>query len=1465
LNSQKYKIQALIAEIDEVLSKPAPRLPWTGSLDTVHQRQLLERVRTYLASPDSKVAAAQRQSSSNVGPQPVPVPKVPLPKVPLPKVPPPAAGPSAADQIMLAVTGEINNLRSSVTGPLQQDIEALRQEQQALVQEIKQLEAKRQQQQSLAQQQANQQQTISEFLQVLTARLEETLARDFSQILGSQQNQLLPSSAGESEPPALDVTLNPQTPGEHPLLTPAQRLEQMQSFQARADSLLMRLDSTMGIVFDALQANLESHQASLGQGLENMYGLSQQSEAMFAAFVNHLATQLGREASSYVQQPIALTNLESATATGADRSSAAPALSNSIQQSASAATENRTGEFPEQDRFPYAGTEISPQFGQLRRDRDRLEAPISLPDLEDNLSGSAPASTRPETGFSGTQAVDMLAETGENVEDLYASLFAGETVAELELELEDFTIENTEDVAEIAAVQSQTAAYYEAGEPLNITEDLFANLLDEGESLEDLLVGEDADFVIGNSVDDLTLDTEDLFEPQMATVSEVSEPPASIADRQIDLDDRQNLETAQNRSEQLDTSAVPQSQPSPPPPTLSVPAEISPNQRSRARVPSARDVQTGEFDTPSQRLDDAYIQASPDEDLLPVQALEDDLDRALNLDNNTLELLQTDLYNLEGLENTAARRSNLSAANNLDLSVSSREGGAKNPFAEVAEAELGTLEDLFSEVLEFSSEDEPFVLEDELEDDLFASEDESKLTLDDILASLTETDRPLTDSPPGPATAQTAQTAETQELRSSPPESQKKNLISTESKAGVVEGKTELSDLRVPQQQESAPHSVAGAIAPSLPQSHNRPNSRWYLGIDFGSSGLSAALVDRTSRQLHPIYWETPQAEVFTASASFRIPSAAVLEETATSGTSGPQVTVKSVGFRPLALSPGEFLLQNFKLPLKVGIPYQRATAGMYEPLLQWSPLQAISIAWPLHGVRALLATLNPRKQKQQFGKAGEILDSAMPGENCAGLPVSNLICRASGLTAQTLDAALLDLQGVILGTPAGWSDAYRFNLREAVLGASLVASGAQIFVVEDAIATLVAAVTPVKNSSLVQSSALDAIEGNAAASAPLTVNASSFSGGTLILNAGAATVELALVELPSNLQDLTRADFTCQSFDAAGNAFDQDIICQLLAKNETWGMSIDLPRPGHPDLPSRYQLQQRLQGSAFGLQLLDAARHLKVILQHQESFVLDIGQQHWDVKRKDLESLVLVPFVQQLNRELNALFSRAGMSPAGINQAICAGGMGAWPAIARWLRQKLPNAIVVQDQELKGDRDISATHNYALTSVSKNTNFSGKIGLVACGLASLALYPQILDVPQQQYNDFFLLWELMQVLGSETLSFEEILQLLERQGVNTRTCEPRILEILSGKLPAGLLPEEEDFMLLAEESRQNPDWQAILAEPLFFEDVSRGYRLNVEHASVVREYLGKLASSSQQKLLEPVTITWDVRTDSDR
>jgi hypothetical protein len=748
LNSPKYKIQALIAEIDEVLSKPVPRLPWTGSIDTVHQRQLLERVRTYLVSPDSKLAATQK---SEIGKKVRPAP------VPVPKVPPRVDRPSVTEQILVAVTGEISHLRESLMQPLQEDIQALRQEQQALIQEIQQLEAKRQQQQSLAQQQANQQQTISDFLQALTNRLEETLVRDISQTRNLETQFLQGSSVAPALGSASDssLNLNEQTLGEYPLLTPARRLEEMQRFQAQADSLLMRLDSTMSIVFDTLQGNLQSYQESLSQGLERMHGLGQQSEVMFGALVNHLAAELGREASSYVQPPIDLSHLESVTPTAVDRTPASQMLPNTARSQSTAETpipdrvqENRTtSELGEQERLPYAGTEISPQFGQLKRDRDRTHALISLPELEENLFGSDPQKDRPATLFPGAETEERPAETGEDVEDLYASLFAGEEV--LELELEDFTIENTEENTEenieIESVQFQALPDAETAEPLNATIDLFANLLNEDESLEDFLVGEDSDFVIANSVGELTLDTPNLLEPEVATIPRVSEPLAPIAEPQIDLGDREQVETAANQSELLGSAAAEsQSQPSlpqPPPPVFTTVAEISSTGQSASpRVPSARDVQTGDFGE-SQGLDDAYIQASPDENLLPTEESEEEIDRALNLDNNTLQLLEADLYSMEGWENSSPGRSQPSAGVNSRLFASSPDEDAENPFAGPADEELGTLDDLFAEVLGDSSEDESLGLEEELDAELFAEAEDSNMSLDEILASLTQTEK----------------------------------------------------------------------------------------------------------------------------------------------------------------------------------------------------------------------------------------------------------------------------------------------------------------------------------------------------------------------------------------------------------------------------------------------------------------------------------------------------------------------------------------------------------------------------------------------------------------------------------------------------------------------------------------------------------------------------------------------------
>ena len=205
-------------------------------MDTVHQRQLLERVRTYLVSPDSKLVADKELSSSpRFRPEVVGGTESTV-----------ATNQQAVDQIVLAITGEISHLRSELMQPLQEDIQALMQEQEALVQEIQQLEGKRQQQQSLAQQQANQQQIIAEFLQALTISLQETLARGVFR--PSVENQWLRGAQATDRDRGSDSSrLEPsqQTKGEPGEMTGTEEIDRkLQLFQANLDRLMTKLDST---------------------------------------------------------------------------------------------------------------------------------------------------------------------------------------------------------------------------------------------------------------------------------------------------------------------------------------------------------------------------------------------------------------------------------------------------------------------------------------------------------------------------------------------------------------------------------------------------------------------------------------------------------------------------------------------------------------------------------------------------------------------------------------------------------------------------------------------------------------------------------------------------------------------------------------------------------------------------------------------------------------------------------------------------------------------------------------------------------------------------------------------------------------------------------------------------------------------------------------------------------------------
>lgn len=143
-------ISTLIANIDSILYKASSRRPWLRSVDVQEQRRLLEQVRTYLVS-QQQLGAGDEARHQEYQPQ------------------------ATARQIVQAVEQDMEAVRTSLMHSLQGDLESLRQQRESLVLEIRQMESYRLHHRTLAQQQAAQQQLISEFLQVLSSRLQETL------------------------------------------------------------------------------------------------------------------------------------------------------------------------------------------------------------------------------------------------------------------------------------------------------------------------------------------------------------------------------------------------------------------------------------------------------------------------------------------------------------------------------------------------------------------------------------------------------------------------------------------------------------------------------------------------------------------------------------------------------------------------------------------------------------------------------------------------------------------------------------------------------------------------------------------------------------------------------------------------------------------------------------------------------------------------------------------------------------------------------------------------------------------------------------------------------------------------------------------------------------------------------------------------------------------------------------------
>ncbi|MEB3360381.1 MAG: hypothetical protein VKK04_26895 [Synechococcales bacterium] len=613
--------------------------------------------------------------------------------------------------------------------------------------------------------------------------------------------------------------------------------------------------------------------------------------------------------------------------------------------------------------------------------------------------------------------------------------------------------------------------------------------------------------------------------------------------------------------------------------------------------------------------------------------------------------------------------------------------------------------------------------------------------------------------------------------------------------------------------------------------------SPWCLGIDIGTTGISAVLLHRVERRLYPLYWQRLEgASTPRLGRRFRLPATVQYVQ---NGQGGSLDILASFADQPPQAPPhgsASLQLDSLKPYLNLAIPHYSPQTEQWEPVLQWSNSQAITLSWIYQTLLSLLATLNQRSPSTSLWQMA---------------PRPMLVCGAVGLADEQLHEALRQTAVVLVGCPADWTEAYRFNIREALLGARLVSRPQQVLFVDEAIATLLSELRSADAQPITLPSQL---------SHKPQLYSRDWQGHTLIINGGAAVTELALVNLPGANDPLTHTAFLRRTLPYAGHALDQDIVCQILypllcsrvpAQQALQDFltqldlaTVDFPSVGEPDLVKRHRLQQRLRQSAQGLECLAIARRLKVHLQHKTEDTFELAGQTWSVTRPDLGSRIFLPYIQRLKRDINALLEKQDIQPAAIQQIICSGGTASLRMVALWLREKFANATIVQDT-YGGDRP--SPHHDALSTCSR----------VAYGLAALPLHPHLLESLQQTCEPYHLLALLLQMPPDVSLSLEAILSFLQEHGIDPERCHQEVLAILESHLPAGLVPTAPDQVLLTVPSWDYMQTQLSSETPLFQPMGDRLYHANAQQWQRLHRYLHLITTSTRQKFFDAAGVSF--------
>ncbi|MFM6281066.1 MAG: hypothetical protein ACKN9K_22090, partial [Dolichospermum sp.] len=130
-------------------------------------------------------------------------------------------------------------------------------------------------------------------------------------------------------------------------------------------------------------------------------------------------------------------------------------------------------------------------------------------------------------------------------------------------------------------------------------------------------------------------------------------------------------------------------------------------------------------------------------------------------------------------------------------------------------------------------------------------------------------------------------------------------------------------------------------------------NYNWYLGIDVGTTGISAALLNQSKLVVYPIYWsaENPNSNA-DFQQSFRLPAEVYLPTNAPTNQEKSEELSSSQSSVPYHLYSAQL-----KPYLQIAVPYQQEHQK-WEPMLQLNEFSPGPLIWIIRSLSKLLLTL---------------------------------------------------------------------------------------------------------------------------------------------------------------------------------------------------------------------------------------------------------------------------------------------------------------------------------------------------------------------------------------------------------------------------------------------------------------------------------------------------------------------------